>query len=271
MPELPEVETTRRGIAPHIIGKTVQAVVLRHKQLRWPVPVRLKGILPGQVVLDVNRRGKYLFLHTAVGSVIIHLGMSGSLRLASKKEVVGKHDHVDIVFSDECILRLRDPRRFGAVLWTSRSPHKHKLIASLGPEPLDDIFDVDYLYQRSRKRQLAIKPFIMDSKTVVGVGNIYASEALFRAGIRPSIAAGRVSQERYQRLVSAIKVVLTSAIEAGGTTLRDFVSSEGKPGYFQQKLQVYGRAGEPCDVCKKTIKQIQQTQRTSYYCPHCQR
>jgi len=270
MPELPEVETTRRGIAPHIINKTVQSVVLRHKQLRWPIPARLKSVLPGQMVQDVSRRGKYLFLHTAVGSVIIHLGMSGSLRLVNKKETVGKHDHVDIIFADDCILRLRDPRRFGAVLWTSRPPQQHKLIASLGPEPLDEVFDVDYLFRRSRKRQLAIKPFIMDSKTVVGVGNIYASEALFRAGIRPGTAAGRVSRERYQRLVRAIKAVLASAIEAGGTTLRDFVSGEGKPGYFQQKLQVYGRAGEPCGVCGKTIKQIQQAQRATYYCPHCQ-
>ncbi len=271
MPELPEVETTRRGIAPHIVGKTVQTVVLRHRQLRWPVPLRLKSVLPGQVMLDVSRRGKYLFLHTAVGSVIIHLGMSGSLRLTNKNEAAGKHDHVDIIFAADCILRLRDPRRFGAVLWTSRSPHKHKLIASLGPEPLDDTFDVDYLYQRSRKRQLAIKPFIMDSKTVVGVGNIYASEALFRAGIRPRTAAGRVSRERYQQLVLAIKTVLAAAIESGGATLRDFVSGEGEPGYFQQELQVYGRAGEPCDVCGKTIKHIQQAQRASYYCPHCQR
>ncbi len=271
MPELPEVETTRRGIAPHITGKKVQSVVLRHTQLRWPIPPRLKNILPGQVVTEVSRRAKYLFLHTAAGSVIIHLGMSGSLRLVNQKEPVGKHDHVDIVFSNTCILRLRDPRRFGAVLWTTRSPLQHKLIASLGPEPLTDTFDVDYLFQRSRKRQLAIKPFIMDSKTVVGVGNIYASEALFRAGIRPGKAAGRISCAAYQQLVLAIKEVLLAAIEAGGTTLRDFVSGEGKPGYFQQKLQVYGRAGEACDVCGTSIKHVQQAQRATYYCPQCQR
>lgn len=270
MPELPEVETTRRGIAPHITGKTVKSVVLRHTQLRWPIPARLKKILPGQKVLEVSRRGKYLFLRTAVGSVIIHLGMSGSLRLVKQKEAVGKHDHVDIVFSSNCILRLRDPRRFGAVLWTTRPSQQHKLIASLGPEPLNDEFDVDYLFRRSRKRQLAIKPFIMDSKTVVGVGNIYASESLFRAGIRPGTAAGRVSRARYQKLVLAIKDVLAAAIEAGGTTLRDFVSGEGKPGYFQQKLQVYGRAGEPCGVCGTTVKQVQQAQRATYYCPQCQ-
>jgi formamidopyrimidine-DNA glycosylase len=222
------------------------------------------------VITDVTRRGKYLFLHTAVGSVIIHLGMSGSLRVVSNNEAPGKHDHVDIVF-DDCILRLRDPRRFGAVLWTARSPLQHKLIATLGPEPLSDAFDVDVLFARSRKRKLGIKPFIMDSKIVVGVGNIYASEALFRAGIRPTIAAGRVSRERYQRLVQAIKAVLAEAIAAGGTTLRDFVNGEGKPGYFQQTLQVYGRAGEPCVVCGNVIKQIQQAQRASYYCSHCQR
>jgi formamidopyrimidine-DNA glycosylase len=222
------------------------------------------------MVTEVSRRGKYLFLHTAAGTVIIHLGMSGSLCLVTKKESVGKHDHVDIIFSDHCILRLRDPRRFGAVLWTARSPLQHKLIASLGPEPLDDIFDGEYLFRRSRKRQLAIKPFIMDSKTVVGVGNIYASEALFRAGIRPGSAAGRVSRERYQRLVLAIKEVLAAAIKAGGTTLRDFVNGEGKPGYFQQKLNVYGRAGEPCEVCGLPIKHVQQAQRATYYCPQCQ-
>jgi formamidopyrimidine-DNA glycosylase len=270
MPELPEVETTRRGIAPHIVGKTVQSVVLRHKQLRWPIPPRLKSLLPGQVIVGVTRRGKYLFLHTAVGSVIVHLGMSGSLRVVTKKETADKHDHVDIIFADDCILRLRDPRRFGAVLWTARSPLQHKLIVTLGPEPLSDAFDVEYLFRRSRKRKLGIKPFIMDSKTVVGVGNIYASEALFRAGIRPTIAAGRLSRERYQRLVAAIKAVLAEAIEAGGTTLRDFVNGEGKPGYFQQTLQVYGRVGEPCVVCGSHIKQIQQAQRASYYCPRCQ-
>lgn len=271
MPELPEVETTRRGIAPHIVGKTVRSVVLRQRSLRWPIPARLKSVLPGQVIEEVTRRGKYLFLRSAAGSVIIHLGMSGSLRMANNSEPVEKHDHVDFVFSDDCILRLRDPRRFGAVLWTARSPLQHKLIVSLGPEPLSDEFDADSLFQRSRKRKLGIKPFIMDSKTVVGVGNIYASEALFRAGIRPTVATGRISRERYQRLVLAIKEVLAEAIESGGTTLRDFIGGEGKPGYFQQELRVYGRSGEACEVCGAKIKTIQQAQRASYYCPHCQR
>lgn len=271
MPELPEVETTRRGIEPHVVGKTVRSVVLRQRSLRWPIPARITKVLPGQIIEEVSRRGKYLFLRTAVGSVIIHLGMSGSLRVTNKNEPAEKHDHVDFVFTDDCVLRLHDPRRFGAVLWTARSPLQHKLIASLGPEPLSDEFNVDYLFQRSRKRKQAIKPFIMDSKIVVGVGNIYASEALFRAGIRPTVAAGRVSRARYQRLVQAIKDVLAAAIKSGGTTLRDFTNGEGKPGYFQQSLQVYGRAGEVCHVCGATIKQIQQAQRASYCCPHCQR
>ncbi len=271
MPELPEVETTRRGIAPYIEGKTVQDVVLRQRRLRWPVPARLQSALPGQVVISVGRRGKYLFLCTAVGTVVIHLGMSGSLRLVGHDEPAGKHDHVDIVFAGDIVLRMRDPRRFGAVLWTSRPPLQHKLLAALGPEPLGEAFDAEYLYRRSRGRRLAIKPFIMDSKIVVGVGNIYASEALFRAGIRPGMAAGRLSRPRCACLVSAIREVLAEAIEAGGTTLRDFVSGEGRPGYFQQALQVYGRGGEPCEVCATAIRQVMQGQRATYYCPQCQR
>ena len=271
MPELPEVETTRCGIAPHITGQTVHSVVLRQTRLRWPIPATLKTILPGQCIDQVSRRGKYLLLHTAVGTVIIHLGMSGSLRIANQHDTVEKHDHVDIVFAKDCILRLRDPRRFGAVLWTKTSPLSHKLLRALGPEPLSDEFNAEALFQRSRKRQLAIKPFIMDSKIVVGVGNIYANEALFQAGIRPSIPAGRISQIRYQALVLAIKAVLTEAIKAGGTTLRDFTNSEGKPGYFQQKLRVYARAGEACTSCGADIKLIHQNQRATYYCTHCQR
>lgn len=271
MPELPEVETTCRGITPHITGQIVQAVVIRQRKLRWPIPPTIKRLLPGQRIDQVSRRGKYLLLNTAVGTLILHLGMSGSLRIARQSETVEKHDHVDIVFSKNCILRLRDPRRFGAVLWTSRSPYLHKLIRSLGPEPLSDEFNADMLFQRSRNRKIAIKSFIMDSKVVVGVGNIYANEALFQAGIRPTTPAGRVSLARYQRLVIAIKTVLAAAIEAGGTTLRDFTNGEGKPGYFQQKLQIYGRAGENCTTCGTHIKMIQQAQRATYYCTHCQR
>lgn len=283
MPELPEVETTRRGIAPHIIGRQVKQVIVRQPRLRWSVPARLKAALPGQTVQDVTRRGKYLLLHTEAGAVILHLGMSGSLRLVASDEPVGKHDHVDIVFNHGRSLRLRDPRRFGAVLWTTRSPLQHALIKSLGPEPLGADFGADYLYQRSRGRKLAIKAFIMDSKVVVGVGNIYVNEALFAAGIRPDRAAGRISKARYKRLVGAIKQVLTAAIAEGGTTLRDFIDGEGRPGYFGQKLCVYGRAGEPCVRCSKgnsmkngekigtRIRLTRQGQRATYFCAHCQR
>ena len=270
MPELPEVETTRRGIEPHIKGKTVQQVVIRQRQLRWPVPSKLKKTLPGQKILNVNRRGKYLLLDTDIGTVIIHLGMSGSLRMVGENSQPQKHDHIDFVFSNNKILRLRDPRRFGAVLWTNHKPENHSLLKSLGPEPLSKAFNANYLFDRSRKRKISIKAFIMDSKVVVGVGNIYASEALFRAAIRPTISAGKISKPRYLKLVAAIKEVLEEAVAQGGTTLRDFTNEEGKPGYFKQKLLVYGRAGEPCSICQTMIKHIKQGQRASYYCPRCQ-
>ena len=271
MPELPEVETTCRGIKPHLVGKKVSKVIIRQAKLRWPVPGRLKTVLPEQVIQDVSRRGKYCLLHTQVGTVILHLGMSGSLRIVDADVAAEKHDHVDIVLHNGKALRLRDPRRFGAVLWTSKPPLNHPLLKSLGPEPLSDEFDADYLYQLSRKRKVDIKAFIMNSKIVVGVGNIYANEALFMAGIRPTVAAGKISLPRYTALVKAIKKVLKAAITAGGTTLRDFSNGEGKPGYFKQALQVYGRTGEPCPKCGKSITLIQQNQRASYYCSHCQR
>ncbi|WP_455198971.1 bifunctional DNA-formamidopyrimidine glycosylase/DNA-(apurinic or apyrimidinic site) lyase [Kaarinaea lacus] len=270
MPELPEVETTRRGIEPLIRGKTVKQVDIRQRQLRWPVPPRLRQVLAGEKIESVNRRGKYLLLTTRVGTVIIHLGMSGSLRVVKQDAIPEKHDHVDIIFNNKRILRLRDPRRFGAVLWTSRNPRLHPLLKLLGPEPLSSEFNTQYLFDKSRNRKLAIKAFIMDSKIVVGVGNIYANEALFRAGIRPTIAAGRISKARYHDLVQAIKTVLEEAILQGGTTLRDFSNEQGKPGYFSQKLLVYGRAGEPCTACGTTIKQTRQNQRASFYCPQCQ-
>lgn len=270
MPELPEVETTRRGITPHIRGKTIKQVIIRQRQLRWPIPARLRQTLPGQKILDINRRGKYLLLETPAGTVIIHLGMSGSLRVINKNVPPGKHDHVDLIFNNNLVLRFHDPRRFGAVLWTSRNPESHPLLKSLGPEPLSDNFNVDYLYKRSRNRKSSIKSLIMDSKIVVGVGNIYANEALFRAGIRPTVRAGNISHNRYQRLIMAIKDVLTKAIAQGGTTLRDFTNEQGNPGYFKQSLRVYGRAGEACSVCHKTIKLIKQNQRASFYCPQCQ-
>ena len=270
MPELPEVETTRRGIEPHIKGKTVKKVIIRQRQLRWPIPTKLQNVLPGEKILNILRRGKYLLLDTSIGSVIIHLGMSGSLRIVDKNSAPQKHDHVDFVFTNNKILRLRDPRRFGAVLWTNQNPQNHPLLKSLGPEPLSEDFNADYLFDRSRKRKISIKAFIMDSKVVVGVGNIYASEALFRASIRPTIRAGKISKARYLKLVGAIKQVLKEAVGQGGTTLRDFTNEEGKPGYFKQKLLVYGRAGEPCSICQTMIKQIKQGQRASYYCPQCQ-
>lgn len=270
MPELPEVETTRKGIAPHIEGGVVTEVVLRRRQLRYPVPPRLLTDLPGNVVERVERRGKYLLLRTESGTVIIHLGMSGNLRLVDPAEPVVKHDHVDIVIDGERCLRFHDPRRFGAVLWCSGEPLEHALLNTLGPEPLEEVFNGDYLYERSRKRKQAIKQFIMDSHTVVGVGNIYASESLFLAGIKPQTAAGRVTRPRCQQLVAAIQKVLQAAIEQGGTTLLDFVDGEGRPGYFQQQLNVYGRADEPCHQCGTAIKQLRQGQRATYYCPHCQ-
>jgi formamidopyrimidine-DNA glycosylase len=270
VPELPEVETTRRGIEPNIVGQTIERIIIRQPRLRWPIPSRLRQILPGLTIQQITRRGKYLLLHTTTGTLIMHLGMSGSLRIVSTDTAPEKHDHVDIVFANHSILRFRDPRRFGAVLWTTDNPDTHPLLRSLGPEPLSRKFTGDYLFQRSRGRQVSIKAFIMDSKVVVGVGNIYANEALFHAGIRPTRKAGRISKKHYRDLVSAIKTVLKAAIRQGGTTLRDFTNGEGKPGYFLQSLQVYGRAGEPCKKCRGKIKQIRQGQRATYYCPHCQ-
>jgi formamidopyrimidine-DNA glycosylase len=270
MPELPEVETTRRGIAPHIKGQTVRDVIVRHQQLRWPVPRGLRQQLLGHRIDSVARRAKYLLLSFDHGTLILHLGMSGSLRLLPAESAAGKHDHLDIVFGNGEALRLTDPRRFGAVLWTRDAPLQHELLARLGPEPLGDAFSGETLYQRSRGRKSSIKQFIMDGKVVVGVGNIYASEALFLAGIKPQCIAGKVSRARYDKLAAAIRQVLTAAIEQGGTTLRDFVGSDGKPGYFAQQLNVYGREGEPCRVCGAAIRQITQGQRSSYYCARCQ-
>lgn len=271
MPELPEVETTRRGIEPHIKNRAVTDVVVRQSQLRWPVPRGLKQKLVGHKIEKVERRAKYLLLRFAHGTLILHLGMSGSLRIVKADSTVGKHDHFDLVFDNGKALRLTDPRRFGAVLWTKDDPDEHELLRSLGPEPLGNKFNSDYLLQRSRGRKATIKQFIMDGKVVVGVGNIYASESLYLAGINPKTAAGKVSRERLERLVTAIKQVLTEAIKQGGTTLRDFVGGDGKPGYFAQQLTVYGREGKPCPGCGKPVKQMVLGQRASYYCPHCQK
>ncbi|MCK4951283.1 MAG: bifunctional DNA-formamidopyrimidine glycosylase/DNA-(apurinic or apyrimidinic site) lyase [Gammaproteobacteria bacterium] len=271
MPELPEVETTRRGIEPHILGRRIRKVIARTPSLRWPIPKRLLNQhMCGQKILAVERRGKYLLLRTKPGTLILHLGMSGSLRITSPEILPDKHDHLDILFEGGVVLRLHDPRRFGAALWTAKDPLKHKLLKDLGPEPFDEQFTGEYLFQRSRKRKQAIKQFIMDGHTVVGVGNIYASEALFLAGIRPGIAAGRTSLARYTILTKIINKLLNDAIKQGGTTLRDFLTSDGKPGYFSQHLNVYSRSGEPCHQCNSLIKQIRQGQRSTYYCPACQ-
>lgn len=270
MPELPEVETTRRGIEPHILGNTLTRVVVRNASLRWPVPRNLDKILAGLKVESLTRRGKYLLLGFPAGSVIIHLGMSGSLRMVACDSERNKHDHVEFVFQDGMCLRLRDPRRFGAVLYTSKDPLQHKLLVNLGPEPLQRGFSGRHLYDHSRGKKVAVKLFIMNSKIVVGVGNIYANEALFLAGIHPKRVAGRLTAERYDRLAQAIKNVLRAAIKSGGTTLRDFTAEDGRPGYFQQKLNVYGKAGEPCPGCGTPIKHTTLGQRATYFCPHCQ-
>ena len=270
MPELPEVETTRRGIKPHVGGRQVARVIVRNGSLRWPVPTSLSSKLKGRRIESVERRGKYILLNSAAGTVLVHLGMSGSLRIVDASVKPEKHDHVDIILDNGKCLRFRDPRRFGCILWAGQSPLEHKLLRTLGPEPLDDDFNADSLYLPSRGRSQAIKLFIMDSHNVVGVGNIYASEALYLSGINPRRAAGRVSHERYRELVAAIKAVLSGAIERGGTTLRDFVNSEGSPGYFAQELNVYGKANEACNSCDGKVRQIVQGQRSTFYCPRCQ-
>lgn len=271
MPELPEVETTRRGIRPHIEQQMIDRVIVRETRLRWPVPVGLDRLLRGQRILSVGRRAKYLMLKTSKGHLLIHLGMSGSLRLVPASTPAAKHDHLDIVFAHGQSLRLHDPRRFGAVLWCEGDPNDHPLLRKLGPEPLEEDFDGDYLYQALHRRKAAIKLCLMDNKVVVGVGNIYANEALFLAGIHPGRSAARISRARIVRLAQTVREVLAAAITQGGTTLRDFVGGDGKPGYFSQQLHVYGRGGEGCDRCGHLIQQITQGQRSSWYCPHCQR
>ena len=270
MPELPEVETSRRGIAPWVLNQQVSRVVIRERRLRWPVPVEIDRQLPGQVIRSLQRRAKYLLFETDAGTAMLHLGMSGSLRIIDADEPAGKHDHVDIQFDSGKALRFRDPRRFGCLLWTG-NPFEHALLRSLGPEPLSLAFDGDYLWRKARGRRVSIKPFVMNGTVVVGVGNIYASEALFLAGIHPQRRADRISAKRLTRLAEAIKSVLQSAIEAGGTTLRDFHGSDGEPGYFRQKLEVYGREGEPCRRCKRLVSVVVLGQRSTFYCKDCQK
>ena len=270
MPELPEVETTRRGIEPFVVGKTVVRVVVRQPRLRWRVPAALKKELPGQTIRSITRRGKYLLFNTAAGTVILHLGMSGSLRLVDDTQPAEKYDHVDLVLADGTCLRLRDPRRFGAVLWTRDDPARHPLLSMLGPEPLSQDFSGDYLYRKARGRKRAIRDFLLDSRILAGIGNIYANEALFEAGIRPTRPAGRLSRDRYKRLARALRTTLKRALRAGGTTLRDFRQSDGNPGYFQFSLKVYGRKDRPCLVCGTPIRARRLGSRTAFFCPRCQ-
>lgn len=269
MPELPEVETTRRGIAPYLEGQRVSAVIVRERRLRWPIPEDLDVRLSGQRIECVERRAKYLLIKAEVGTLISHLGMSGSLRLVPSDTPAAKHEHVDIVLESGLALRYTDPRRFGALLWSS-DPLNHELLRRLGPEPLTEAFDGERLFQCSRGRAMAVKPFIMDNAVVVGVGNIYASEALFAAGIDPRREAGSISRARYLKLAQVIKSILAHAISRGGTTLRDFVGGDGLPGYFQQELFVYGRGGEFCKTCGSTLREIRLGQRASVYCSRCQ-
>ncbi|MGV8835454.1 bifunctional DNA-formamidopyrimidine glycosylase/DNA-(apurinic or apyrimidinic site) lyase [Cellvibrio sp.] len=270
MPELPEVETTLRGIAPHVLGQKVTEIVIRQPRLRWPIPLELAKLVSGQRLVNAVRRGKYLLLDFGNGHALIHLGMSGSLRIVNTDEPPSFHDHFDLVFGKRA-LRYCDPRRFGCLLWVDGEPELHKLLADLGPEPLTDGFTADYLYKRTRKRSQAIKQFIMDSKIVVGVGNIYANESLFMAGIKPIRKAGSLTRKNCEDLVCDIKFVLQRSIDQGGTTLRDFVGGDGKPGYFKQQLLVYGRGGEPCIRCKKPLKEVRMNDRTTVYCVACQK
>lgn len=270
MPELPEVETTRRGIAPSLDGRRIVQVVVRERRLRWSLPRGFARKLEGRRVVSVARRAKYLLITTDAGTLIAHLGMSGSLRVLDSGAPVMAHDHVDIVLDSGRCLRFNDPRRFGSLHWVEGDPEGHPLIAALGPEPLGPDFDGAALWQRARGRRVAIKQFIMNARIVVGVGNIYASEALFRARIRPGTQAGRVSRVRMEALAASIREVLSEAIAVGGTTLRDYVNPDGMPGYFRQKLFVYERAGEPCRRCRTPIRHAVMGQRSTYYCPVCQ-
>jgi len=274
MPELPEVETTRRGLAPHLEGARVERVLLRRPDLRWPIPPDVTTRLPGQTIDAVRRRAKYLLLDTLAGSAVLHLGMSGSLRVLPADTAAGLHDHVDIALSGPVgggrVLRFTDPRRFGCLLWQPAG-EVHPLLAGLGPEPLGDGFDGDYLFARSRGRRGPVKAFLMDQRVVVGVGNIYVAEALFAAGVSPLRAAGRVSRERYGRIADEIRAVLSRAIVRGGTTLRDFLSPDGAPGYFEQELSAYGRGGQPCPRCGRPLRQAPIAQRATVWCGTCQR
>jgi len=271
MPELPEVETTRRGLLPHVVGRRIRDVVVRNGALRWPVPAHLARTLRGEEVVDVRRRGKYLVFDCRKGHLIVHLGMSGRLTLVPEGQPARRHDHVDVRFEGERALRLTDPRRFGAMLWVRGKAEDHALLRELGLEPFDEAFTGAALHERSRGRRVAVKHFLMDAHVVTGVGNIYASEALFHAGVHPLRAAGRISRARYDRLAASVRATLERALAAGGTTLRDFANASGHPGYFQNECAVYGREGEPCRACGTPIRALRQGQRSTFYCPRCQR
>ena len=274
MPELPEVETTLRGIRPYLQGRRIEALMVREPRLRLPIPPDLPSRVVGRSVLGVSRRAKYLLIGVEGGTLILHLGMSGSLRVLPAGTAPARHDHVDLVVSDDLCLRLRDPRRFGLLVWTPDPPalaaDRHPLLKDLGPEPLGPSFDGNHLYRESRRRRVAVKPFLMDGGVVVGVGNIYASESLFASGIHPARPCRRIGLDRYRRLAEAVRAVLGAAIAQGGTSLRDFVQVDGNPGYFARSLQVYGRAGEPCPSCGAPLRQRRIGQRSSFYCPRCQ-
>ncbi|MDH3613558.1 MAG: bifunctional DNA-formamidopyrimidine glycosylase/DNA-(apurinic or apyrimidinic site) lyase [Gammaproteobacteria bacterium] len=270
MPELPEVETSRRGISPYLVGQRIDDIVIRERRLRWPVGTDVDKRLPGATVHSVERRAKYLLLNTNHGTAVVHLGMSGSVFIVARNTPAGVHDHFDIELSSGNSLRFRDPRRFGSLHWTEDAS-QHWLLRNLGPEPLSEDFSGAYLWQKSRRRRVNVKQFIMNAAIVVGVGNIYASESLFLAGIHPRRAAGRIAMPRYEALATAIKNVLEKAIQAGGTTLRDYYGGDGEAGYFRHELQVYGRDGEPCVRCERPVSAIVLGQRSTFYCKNCQR
>lgn len=270
MPELPEVETTRRGLLP-LVGKRVALVSIRFPTLRWPIPQHLTDTLPKQTLRSLTRRAKYILCEFDTGVLMLHLGMSGRLSLLDDAYPAEKHDHFDVQFHDKFVMRLHDPRRFGAVLWIDNKVQDHPLLNKLGPEPLDTIFNGKYLHQALSKKTLVIKNAIMDGHVVVGVGNIYASESLFRASIHPETPANQLSLKKCERLVAEIKATLSDALDAGGSSLRDFFGADGNPGYFQQAYFVYGRAGEPCRVCETSIRNIRLGQRSTFYCHRCQK